>query len=289
VFQALPIAATGKALKSQEKFMSPSAILTPDTLWDQLVAEAESQKKAEPEFASLFASSILTHANFREALVHRLADKFITTEMAAEDWRFVFSALLDRHPDIAVAAQFDLIATLERDPAAASVLNPFLFFKGFQALQGYRMSHALWLESRKVPALLLQSLISERFAIDIHPAAKIGHSIMFDHATGIVIGETAVIGDNVSLLHAVTLGGTGNEKGVRHPKIGSGVMIGAGAKILGHITIGDCARIAAGSVVLENVPANVTVAGVPAKVVGKAGRQPSNVMDQLLGPDCISI
>jgi len=169
----------------------------------------------------------------------------------------------------------------KRDPATARMIEPVLYFKGFHALQTYRVAHVLWQAGRKDFALYLQSLSSRVFQVDIHPAAKIGKGVMFDHATGIVIGETAVIGDNCSLLHGVTLGGTGNEKGDRHPKIGRGVMMGSGAKILGNITVGDCARIAAGSVVLKDVPPRTTVAGVPAREIGFAGcEEPALAMDQ---------
>jgi serine O-acetyltransferase len=181
-----------------------------------------------------------------------------------------------------MAAQHDLLAIRERDPAAASLLVPFLFFKGFQALQAWRVAHHLWNTQRKTMAFYLQSLIARAYSVDIHPAARIGKGIMFDHAHGIVIGETAVIEDKVSMLHNVTLGGTGKESGDRHPKIRSGVMVGAGATILGNIDIGEGARIAAGSVVLEDVPPHMTVAGVPAKIVGKAGcARPAEEMDQM--------
>ena len=160
---------------------------------------------------------------------------------------------------------------------------PFLFFKGFHALQAYRLAHWLWNEKRRHLALYLQTRVSDLFAVDIHPAARIGSGIMMDHATGIVIGETAVVEDNVSMLHAVTLGGTGKEAGDRHPKIRTGVLIGAGAKILGNIEIGKGARVAAGSVVLQNVPPCKTVAGVPAKVIGDSGcAEPAREMDQML-------
>ncbi|MDP9128589.1 MAG: serine O-acetyltransferase, partial [Pseudomonadota bacterium] len=186
-------------------------------------------------------------------------------------------------PAIVEAGQYDLIAITERDPAAKNILVPFLFFKGFRALQAYRVAHWLWRMERRTLASYFQSRISSCFVVDIHPAAVIGKGIMMDHAHGVVIGETAVVEDNVSFLHNVTLGGTGKEKGDRHPKIRSGVMIGAGAKILGNIEIGAGARVAAGSLVLKNVAPHVTVAGVPARIIGNAGcESPAQEMDQTL-------
>jgi len=173
---------------------------------------------------------------------------------------------------------------VDRDPACHRAIEPILYFKGFHALQTYRLANALWNAGRRDFALYLQSQSSAVFGTDIHPNARIGRGIMLDHATGLVVGETAVVGDQTSILHAVTLGGSGKESGDRHPKIGCGVMIGAGAKILGNISVGDCARIAAGSVVLKDVPARMTVAGVPAKVVGLAGcPEPARAMNQLFG------
>ena len=173
-----------------------------------------------------------------------------------------------------------MMAVDERDPASLSLLQPFLYFKGFHALQSHRVAHWLWTEGRQTLAFHLQSRVGERFGLDIHPAAQIGKGVMFDHATSVVIGETAVIGDDCSILHEVTLGGTGAAHQDRHPKIGRGVLIGAGARVLGNIKVGDGARIAAGSVVLEEVPAGCTVAGVPAKVVGGCGKDPAKSMDQ---------
>ncbi len=183
------------------------------------------------------------------------------------------------------AARADLVAIYERDPACHRLLQPILYFKGYQAVQAYRVGHYLWTKGQYDLAYFVQMRVSEIFGVDIHPAAKIGKGIMIDHAHSVVIGETAVVGDNVSMLHSVTLGGTGKEEQDRHPKIGDGVLIGAGAKVLGNITVGHCSRIAAGSVVLEAVPPCKTVAGIPARVVGEAGcEQPSVLMDHMLGP-----
>jgi serine O-acetyltransferase len=186
-------------------------------------------------------------------------------------------------PELGQAARADIMAVYDRDPACHRFLQPILFFKGYHAVQAYRIGHWLWTHGRQDMAYFVQMRVSEVFSVDIHPAARIGKGIMIDHAHAIVIGETAVVGDNVSMLHSVTLGGTGKEDGDRHPKIGNGVLIGAGAKVLGNIEVGYCSRIAAGSVVLNDVPHNTTVAGVPARVIGEAGcSQPSITMDQLI-------
>ena len=188
------------------------------------------------------------------------------------------------NPSLVMAARADLVAIYDRDPACHRLLQPILYFKGYQAVQAYRVGHHLWREGHRDLAYFVQMRVSEIFGVDIHPAARIGQGIMIDHAHSIVIGETAVVGDNVSMLHSVTLGGTGKEEEDRPPQIGDGVLIGAGAKVLGNIKVGNCSRIAAGSVVLQEVPPCKTVAGVPAKIVGEAGcDQPSMSMDQLLG------
>jgi serine O-acetyltransferase len=187
-------------------------------------------------------------------------------------------------PELGQAARADVVAVYERDPACHRFIQPLLFFKGYQAVQAYRIGHWLWDQERADMAYLVQMRVSELFGVDIHPGARIGRGIMIDHAHSVVIGETAVVGDNVSMLHSVTLGGTGKDDDDRHPKIEDGVLIGAGAKVLGNITVGHCSRIAAGSVVLASVPPKKTVAGVPAKIVGEAGcAQPSVAMDQLIG------
>jgi len=203
--------------------------------------------------------------------------------MSAQILREISDEAYRADPELGAAARADIMAVYERDPACHRFLQPLVYFKGFQAIQAYRVGHWLWKQGRKDLSYFFQMRVSEMFGIDIHPAAKIGRGIMIDHAHSIVIGETAVVGDNVSMLHSVTLGGTGKEDDDRHPKIADGVLIGAGAKVLGNITIGQCSRIAAGSVVLEPVPPMKTVAGVPAKIVGEAGcSQPALTMDQLL-------
>lgn len=254
-----------------------------DPAWDRIVDEAKSSLIKEPLLSSLVHSSILHHRNLEQALSYRVAYKLSTAEMPEQMLREISDEAMRGDGEISSCARADLVAVTERDPACNSFVQPLLFFKGFQAIQAYRVGHWLWKAGRKDMAYYFQSRISEVFNLDIHPAAVIGHGIMIDHAHSIVIGETAVVGNNVSMLHSVTLGGTGKQDDDRHPKIGDGVLIGAGAKVLGNIKVGHSSRIAAGSVVLHDVPPCKTVAGVPAKIVGSAGcDQPSVSMDQLL-------
>jgi len=228
-------------------------------------------------------TSVLHHGSLECALAYRISMKLASPEMSDQMLREIADEAYLDDPTLAEAARADLTAILDRDPACHRYLQPLLFFKGFQAVQAYRLGHWLWLHGRRDLSYYVQMRVSEIFGIDIHPAARIGKGLMIDHAHSIVIGETAVVGDNVSMLHSVTLGGTGKEEEDRHPKIEDGVLIGAGAKVLGNITVGHCSRIAAGSVVLMDVPPCVTVAGVPARIVGEAGcDQPSVSMDQLL-------
>ncbi len=254
-----------------------------DPAWDRIVDEAKSSLIKEPLLSSLVHSSILHHRNLEQALSYRVAYKLSTAELPEQMLREISDEAMRGDGEISSCARADLVAVTERDPACNSFIQPLLFFKGFQAIQAYRVGHWLWKAGRKDMAYYFQSRISEVFNLDIHPAAVIGHGIMIDHAHSIVIGETAVVGNNVSMLHSVTLGGTGKQDDDRHPKIGDGVLIGAGAKVLGNIKVGHSSRIAAGSVVLHDVPPCKTVAGVPAKIVGSAGcDQPSVSMDQLL-------
>jgi serine O-acetyltransferase len=254
-----------------------------DPVWDRICNEARDAVSAEPLMGSLLHQGILHHATFERALAYRISMKLASEEMSEQILREIADEAFSEHPKLAGAARADLVAVLDRDPACHRLLQPLLFFKGYQAVQAYRLAHWLWLEGRKDLAYFIQMRVSEVFGIDIHPAAQIGKGIMIDHAHSIVIGETAVVGDNVSMLHSVTLGGTGKEDEDRHPKIGNGVLIGAGAKVLGNIRVGDNSRIAAGSVVLHDVPCCKTVAGVPARIVGDAGcDQPSVAMDQIL-------
>lgn len=252
-----------------------------DPVWSQIRDEAEEICASEPALAPALHSDILRfdtlEASISSILAQKLSAVGFDAVILAEELRDAFSS----GERIGQKIRADIVAFYERDPACHRFIEPFWFFKGFQAIEAQRAAHVMWKAGRKDLAMMIQKRISEIYAVDIHPAAEIGQGIMVDHAHGLVIGETAVVGDNVSLLHAVTLGGTGKEEGDRHPKIGNGVLIGAGAKVLGNIRIGNCSRIAAGSVVLSDVPACKTVAGVPAKVVGEAGcAQPALSMNQ---------
>jgi serine O-acetyltransferase len=253
--------------------------------WSRLRVEAASAAAEEPMLASFVNAAILRHDGFKDALAHRIAAKLEDAQLDSLVINDVVHESLRSDPTIAEFAAADMLAIAERDPACRSLLQPFLYFKGFHATQSHRIAHWLWGQGRETLAFHLQSRISERFGLDIHPAARIGQGLMIDHATGVVIGETAVVGDDVSILHEVTLGGTGAAGIERHPKIGNGVLIGAGAKILGNITVGDEARIAAGSVVLKPVQARCTVAGVPARPVGGPCVEPAKRMDQTLNEE----
>ncbi|CUJ38218.1 serine O-acetyltransferase [Cognatishimia activa] len=253
-----------------------------DPVWTQILREGQDALQDEPLLGGLIHSSILHHKSIEKALSYRVSLKLASGEMSEQLLREICDEAHKSDPNIAISARADLTAVFERDPACHRLIQPMLFFKGFQAVQAYRVAHWLWMQDRKDMAYFFQMRCSEVFGIDIHPNARLGKGIMIDHAHSIVIGETAVVGDNVSMLHSVTLGGTGKEEEDRHPKIGDGVLIGAGAKVLGNIKVGDCSRIAAGSVVLEEVPACKTVAGVPARIVGDAGcSQPAVSMDQI--------
>ena len=254
-----------------------------DPVWDRLRNEAENAVAAEPEIGGFIHTSVLQHGSFENALAHRVASKLASAEISEQALRDICNKAISADPQVANAARADVMAVVDRDPACNRYIQPILYFKGFLAVQAYRVANWLWINSQKDMAYFFQMRTSEVFSIDIHPAAKIGKGLMIDHAHSIVIGETSVVGDNVSMLHSVTLGGTGKDEEDRHPKIGDGVMIGAGAKVLGNIKVGSCCRIAAGSVVLQEVPPKKTVAGVPAKIVGEAGcNTPSIKMDQIL-------
>jgi serine O-acetyltransferase len=239
-----------------------------DPLWQAIRIETEEEIRREPVLASFLHATILNHDTLEAALSFHLAHKLDSATASALLVREVIEQALHSEPSIGDAIRCDIRAVRERDSACPGYSVPFLYFKGFHALQSYRIAHWLWQQGRQSLALFFQNRISSEFGVDIHPAARIGCGIMLDHATGVVIGETAVVGDNVSIMQSVTLGGTGKEHGDRHPKVGNGVLLSAGAKILGNIRIGDCAQVAAGSVVLKDVPPHTIVAGVPAKVVG---------------------
>ncbi len=253
-----------------------------DMLWERLRREAEEAYQRAPQLAPLFLESILNQPGFEAAMFHRVASRLKNGTISLPLIVDAFHRAVAADPSIALAMRADIVAVHDRDPACARFIEPFLYFKGFHALQAHRLNHWLWTTGERDFSLYMQSRASEVFQTDIHPAARFGKGIFLDHATGLVVGETAVVGDDVSMLHGVTLGGSGKEAGDRHPKIGSGVMIGAGAKILGSIEVGENARIAAGSVVLHGVPPHTTVAGVPARIMRtETPDHPSRTMEQV--------
>jgi len=252
-----------------------------DPVWTQIRAESERLVDSEPALASFVYASVLSHARLEDVVINRVAAHLDHGDVSGELIRRVYEQALDDDPAIGDDFRADIQAVFDRDPACDRMIPPVLYFKGFAALQTHRLAHWLWTHDRRDFACYLQARSSIVFAVDIHPAARIGRGVMLDHATGFVAGETTVIEDDVSILQGVTLGGTGKDCGDRHPKIRRGVMIGAGASVLGNIEVGAGARIAAGSVVLREVPAGKTVAGVPAKIVGDAGTQPAYAMDQV--------
>ena len=262
---------------------SKSHLKTVDPVWNEIRREAESAIHREPAVSSMMYSAILNHDTLEEMIAARIADRLENRDLRSSDFVEAYRDAIADQPAIGEIIRADITAVYERDPACERFIEPVLYFKGFQTLQAHRLAHWLLARGHRDLALTIQSSISMRFQVDINPAVKLGQGIFLDHATGVVIGETAVIGDNVSILQNVTLGGTGKSGGDRHPKIGDGVLIGAGAKVLGNIRVGHCSRIASGSVVLKEVPPETTVAGVPAKVVGKGGcPEPSRSMDQIL-------
>ncbi|TPN88360.1 serine O-acetyltransferase [Mesorhizobium sp. CU2] len=261
----------------------PSTVQPVDPIWRSIRDEAMEAVNRDPLLAAFLYSTVLNQESLEETVIHRLAERLDHQDIGSDLIRQTFKAMLDDDPDWSTTVRVDIQAYYDRDPACDRFIMPVLYFKGFHAIQTHRLAHWLWNQGRRDFALYLQSRSSSVFQTDINPAARIGKGIFIDHATGLVVGETAVIEDDVSILHGVTLGGTGKANGDRHPKIRRGVLIGAGAKILGNIEVGHCSKIAAGSVVLSPVPHNKTVAGVPARVVGETGcDQPSRQMDQLL-------
>lgn len=252
-----------------------------DPMWQRIRHEAENIHDDEPALAGFVFQTILTHDRLETAIAYRMAQLLGTVDVNSLLIQQIFEEAISADKVIMSAVRADIVAFNERDPASTRYIESLLYFKGFQAIITHRIAHWLFNQGRTDLAFYLQSCSSRLFSVDIHPRVKIGHSIFLDHATGLVIGETAIIEDEVSILQNVTLGGTGNDVGDRHPKVRHGVLIGAGAKILGNIEIGHCARVGAGSVVLKSVPPNKTVVGVPAKIVGEAGcREPALKMDQ---------
>ena len=254
-----------------------------DPIWDSLQEEARIAAQQDPLLAAFLYSVIINQRSLEDSVIYRICERLDHPDLQANLLRQTFSEMLEDWPEWGSILRVDIQAVYDRDPACTRFLEAILYFKGFHAIQTHRLAHWLMNRGRRDFALYLQSRSSSVFQTDINPAARIGKGIFLDHATGLVVGETAVIGDKVSILKGVTLGGTGKEGRDRNPKIGNGVLIGAGAKILGNIHIGNCSRVAAGSVVLKEVPSKTTVAGVPARVVGEAGcSEPSRSMDQLL-------
>ncbi|MEJ8574540.1 serine O-acetyltransferase [Microbaculum marinum] len=254
-----------------------------DPIWSRIREEAQEIAEREPALTAFVLDSVLNHDTLEGAVAGRVSARLDHSALGSQFIAHAFEEALAADPAIGEAFRADLSAVFDRDPACHRYVEPLLYFKGFHALQGYRLAHWLWGSGRRDFALYLQSTISAAFSADINPAAVIGRGIFLDHAHGLVVGETAVIEDEVSILHGVTLGGTGKETGDRHPKVRYGVLIGAGAKILGNIEVGECSRVAAGSVVLKDVPAHSTVAGVPARVVGQAGcSEPALSMNQMI-------
>jgi serine O-acetyltransferase len=252
-----------------------------DDLWDLMREEAQAKAAGEPILGSYFHATILNHETFGSALSFRLASKLDNPMLPTMLIRDVIQEAAADDPNILRAAEIDMLATYSRDPACTDLSTPFLFYKGFHALQAHRVAHWLWTQGRQTLAQFFQNQMSVTMGIDFHPAARIGSGIMLDHATGIVVGETAVIEDDVSILHSVTLGGTGKQSGDRHPKIRRGVLLAAGCKVIGNIEVGEGAKVGAGSVVLEDVPPHATVAGVPAKIVSRGQHSvPAHDMDQ---------
>ncbi|WP_105984279.1 MULTISPECIES: serine O-acetyltransferase [unclassified Brucella] len=255
-----------------------------DPIWHSIRAEAEEATRNDPVLGAFFYATILNQPSLEEAVMHRIAERLGHPDVSADILRQTFDTMLEANPEWSHVLRVDIQAVYDRDPAYSRFMDPVLYLKGFHAIQTHRLVHWLYKQGRKDFAYYLQSRSSSIFQTDIHPAARLGSGLFLDHATGLVVGETAVVEDNVSILHGVTLGGTGKSSGDRHPKIRQGVLIGAGAKILGNIQVGQCSKIAAGSVVLKSVPHNVTVAGVPARIIGETGcTEPSRVMDQMLG------
>ena len=257
-----------------------------DPVWARLRTEAESMAEREPALAGFIHATLLNHDRLEHALSYHMARKLGGEDLSPLAVRETFEEAIAADPEIGAALRADLSAVLDRDPACHSFAEAFLNYKGFHALQCYRIAHWLWARGRAPMALFFQSRISQIFAVDIHPAAKIGRGILIDHGTGVVIGETAVVEDDVSIMQDVTLGGTGKERGDRHPKVRRGVLISLGAKVLGNIEIGEYSRVGAGSVVLISVPPGCTAVGVPAKLINcKGSERPSHEMDHFIDDD----
>ena len=267
--------------KHQPKFAA--GVRSLDPVWARVREEAEEITQSAPELATFIFTTVLNHDKLEQAVADRVASRLDHADVSGELIRQAFDEAFAAEPSIGDTIRADIVAVAERDPATTRYIEPVLYYKGFHALQTHRLAHFLWNRGRKDFALYLQSRASSVFGVDINPNTKIGRGVFIDHGTGVVLGQTAVIDDDVSILQGVTLGGTGKERGDRHPKIRRGVLLAAGAKVLGNIEIGACSRVAAGSVVLKPVAPNTTVAGVPARVVGKSpcDGTPAHTMDQM--------
>ncbi len=262
----------------------PPPVVELDLTWARVRREAQELVASEPALASFVFGAVLTHATLEDVVIHRVAAVLAHAEVPADVLCRTYAQALADQPTLGARFRADLAAVVERDPASRRMIQPLLYYKGFAAISAHRLAHWLWNHGRRDFAAYVQSRTSTALAVDIHPAARFGGGNMLDHATGFVVGETAVVDDDVSILQGVTLGGTGKETGDRHPKIRRGVMIGAGATILGNIEVGEGARVAAGSVVLRPVPPHKTVAGIPSRIVGDADDQPARSMDQIFDP-----
>ncbi|GEO99630.1 serine O-acetyltransferase [Methylobacterium haplocladii] len=270
---------------SKAPLRATSRSSTVDAVWHELRSEAEAALIEEPLYAGIIQATVLDQRSIAQAFAYRLAHRLGDGDLSRLAMRDLCLSAFEADPHASAHAVRDLVAIRERDPTCRRYLDPFLFYKGLAALEGYRVAHWLWQQGRATLALHVQSRISEIFGADIHPAAQIGSGVFIDHATGVVIGETTMVADDVSILQSVTLGGNGKESGDRHPKIERGVLLSVGAKVLGNIRVGEGAKVAAAAVVLHDVPAHTTVAGVPARVVSKLPRneEPAQSMDQFFG------
>jgi serine O-acetyltransferase len=268
---------------AQRNVRIAQGVRTVDPVWTRIREEAEDITRREPELASFIFATVLHHDTLESAVAQRVGDRLDHPDIRGELIRQAYDDLFEAEPSVGEAFRADIVAVAERDPATTRYIEPLLYYKGFHALQTHRLAHFLWNKGRRDFALYLQSRASSVFGVDINPNTRIGRGVFIDHGTGVVLGQTAVVEDDVSILQGVTLGGTGKERGDRHPKIRRGVLLSAGAKVLGNIEVGSCSRVGAGSVVLKPVPPNTTVAGVPARVIGQSSCKdtPAHTMDQV--------
>lgn len=252
-----------------------------DASWHSITAAATELSRSEPVLAPFLTERVCQHASYESALSSLIVGSFSEAARSTPALAELVAESVTHDPSLLSNSLADLQATLDRDPACNNAVEAFLFYRGFKALQSYRVARYFWINGRTTLARYIQSLILETYSMDLHPGARIEGGIFIDHGTGIVIGETAQVERNVSMLHDVTLGGTGKVSGVRHPHICEGVLLGAGCKVLGHITIGKNSKVAAGSIVLADVPENTTAVGIPARLIHKdASEVPAYEMKQ---------